>query len=447
MTTPRLPLLLMGEISVDVTITPRGSENKLRLGGIAHAARGLWATGYPYAAAAFLPRYLEAGAREYLKRFGCEQFTVLGYISGAPNVTLIFDPTEVDDQEYDDLLRDDKTVEPASVSSAVSGFSDVLVFPGAYNLPKACESLSGKARLHIDVAYDIADVAKLSSLPRGIDTLFLSTSSELFRRIGMSGIEALVQALEVVNFEHLVLKENRGGSRLYSRSSGKTESIPAQLDITANSVGVGDVFNAAYLANAEAGPVEAAWRASYASAAYAQTTEPDLFKTYLQRESRLPLADLQSMGGSTLAWERRQELNIYLAAPDFADADVTAIDRAVSSLKYHNFKVRRPIKEIGEIPKSSDAATLAATYRKDIELLRACDLIFAIPTDRDPGTLVEIGLAIAEGIPVIVYDPAGEANNTMVMAGATRYSRNLDDCLNATFLALSKPTKAAKVAR
>src|SRR5690348_2151767 len=96
--------LLVGEISVDVTITPSGQEQKLRLGGIAHASRGFWANGTPFAVAAVLPNYLESSARAYLARFGCQQFFVLGYVSGAPNVTLIFDPTEVADQEYDTLL-------------------------------------------------------------------------------------------------------------------------------------------------------------------------------------------------------------------------------------------------------------------------------------------------------------------------------------------------------
>lgn len=32
--------LLMGEIFVDFTLTDQGKENKLRLGGVTHAARG-----------------------------------------------------------------------------------------------------------------------------------------------------------------------------------------------------------------------------------------------------------------------------------------------------------------------------------------------------------------------------------------------------------------------
>lgn len=62
--------------------------------------------------------------------------------------------------------------------------------------------------------------------------------------------------------------------------------------------------------------------------------------------------------------------------------------------------------------------------------------MFAVPTDRDPGTLVEVGLAIAAGIPVVVFDPGSEAANTMVMAGADHYSTNLDLCLNSVFFML-----------
>src|SRR5579872_2429326 len=92
-----LPLLI-GEVFVDVTITPPGLENKMRLGGITHAARGFWSLGVPFAAAVIVPQYLEKSARHYLSRLGCVRFIVLGNVSGAPNVTLIFDATEVDDQ-------------------------------------------------------------------------------------------------------------------------------------------------------------------------------------------------------------------------------------------------------------------------------------------------------------------------------------------------------------
>lgn len=72
-------ILLVGEVFVDVTITPRGEENRLRLGGIAHAARGLWADGTPFAAALVVPEYLEKSAIDYLSKFGCQKCFVLGH--------------------------------------------------------------------------------------------------------------------------------------------------------------------------------------------------------------------------------------------------------------------------------------------------------------------------------------------------------------------------------
>ena len=133
--------ILIGEVIVDVTITPRGQENKLRLGGIVHAARGFWAAGIPFAVAAIVPKYLEGAAKDYLSKFGCREFSVLGYVSGAPNVILIFDPTEVDDQEYETLLREEKVIEKAEEIDAgkFAGYTDALIFPGTFDLKAVCE--------------------------------------------------------------------------------------------------------------------------------------------------------------------------------------------------------------------------------------------------------------------------------------------------------------------
>lgn len=110
MTGARSTPLLVGEVFLDFTITGQGTENKLRLGGISHAARGFWALGAAFRAAVILPEYLVDLARHYFESLGCVEFHVLGTVRGAPNVTLIFDPTEVADQEYDTLLRDEKSV-------------------------------------------------------------------------------------------------------------------------------------------------------------------------------------------------------------------------------------------------------------------------------------------------------------------------------------------------
>ena len=48
-------ICLIGEVLVDVTLTAAGEENKLRLGGIFHAARALWALGIDYDILYFYP--------------------------------------------------------------------------------------------------------------------------------------------------------------------------------------------------------------------------------------------------------------------------------------------------------------------------------------------------------------------------------------------------------
>lgn len=439
--------LLIGEVSVDVTVTPRGQEQKLRMGGIAHAARGFWASGQHFAVAAVLPKYLEPSARRYFENFGCKQFFVLGYVTGAPNVTLIFDPTEVSDQEYDTLLRDEKSVvlEENLTPHDFENFRDVLVFPGSFDLKQACKLLAAGAKLHIDVAYDVSDVESLIALGRPIGTILISTSSKLFQKIGNHGIEPLASAFEPLSAEALILKENRGGSRVHIYSPKERFEVPAQLSRTVNSVGVGDVFAATYLSHRRNGVVEAALRATFASAAYAQTTDPDVFKAQVRRDARLSPTQLQGLGGCALPWEIRGSYPIYLAAPDFVASDRGAIEQALSSLAYHNFVVRRPVQENGELPPDADEISLSATYAKDIRLLNECALLFAVPTGKDAGTLVEIGVAISSGIPVVVFDPRGECANTMVIAGSNCYSADLDECLNAVFTLLSKRRSDAGV--
>ena len=52
-------VLIVGELVIDYTLAQRGVMCKLRLGGIAHAARGMWAAGLKYSVAAFCHRCSE----------------------------------------------------------------------------------------------------------------------------------------------------------------------------------------------------------------------------------------------------------------------------------------------------------------------------------------------------------------------------------------------------
>ncbi|MDB0567410.1 nucleoside 2-deoxyribosyltransferase [Ralstonia solanacearum] len=431
-------VLIVGEIVVDYTVPQPGAECKLRLGGIVHAARGLWAAGMEYAVAAFCPQYLVDEARRYLAAHGCQEFIWVGDVIGAPNVIVIGDPTEVSHQGYEDLLRDYKHVKLREPAPDLQGYRKVAVFPGKFDVSALLDRFSPDAQFTFDVAYDVESLASLLPFRARTQAIILSTSSPLFAALGQDEVDDLIAEVKSLLPKVFLLKENRGGSRLFNLLDGSVENIPASLGKTVNSVGVGDVYSAVMLAFSDKGWVEAAWRGCQAATAYAQTTYPDDFQRDVRRSFALSVDALRELGGTILPWHDRPRFSIYLAGPDFSYVRKPELDRAVESLKYHNFRVRRPIQENGELARPASQGDLARTYHMDYQLLKECDAVFAIPLGRDPGTLVEIGMAIVLGKPVVTFDPRNENDNTMVMVGSSVYSADLDACLNSTFDALAK---------
>jgi nucleoside 2-deoxyribosyltransferase len=434
----RKPLLLVGEICVDFTLGTNSTSVKMRLGGIVHAARALWASGIEYAVAAICPEYLHDEAAAFLHAHQCVDFIRLGSVHGAPNVMIIGDVRETSHQGYEDVLRDRKSVHLYEVGKRLTPFQQVVIYPGAYELSPVIELLSNDVELTIDIAYDVQSKAALEGLPRPIRNLVTSTSSDLFTEIAVNDVLPLLELARDLAVTNLLLKENRGGSRLYRIADMKVEEIPAVLGDTVNSVGVGDAFTAVYAALSSVRAEDAAWRGMQVATRYSQTTYPDDLYRDVHRDFAMSIDQVRQLGGVQLPWHERKGFEIYLAAPDFSYVDKPEIDAAVSSLNYHNFNVRRPIFENGEAPKNAAHAQLSQIYFEDVALLERCAAVFAVPLYRDPGTLVEIGMAIAMGKPVITFDPRNENNNTMVMCGSRHYSRDLDQCLGGLFTELSR---------
>lgn len=436
------PLLLVGEIIVDFTSARPGIQCKLRLGGIVHAARGLWASDLPYSVAAVCPGYVVDQARAYLAAHGCAEFVWLGEVYGAPNVMIIGDATEVSDQGYEDLLRSEKSIRMLDVGASLTGFNDILVFPGSYSISTLRPLFSESARFSFDIAYDTDDFAIFNEFSGQLGVLIISTSSPLFAGTGSASVEPMLDSVKRLGAEAFLLKENRGGSRLFDLRANAVEEIPATLSRTVNSVGVGDVYSAVMVGFRSLGWTEAAWRGASAATVYSQTTFPDDLRRDTRRELKLSLEELRGLGGTILPWHDRPRFQIYLAAPDFSYLQKPEIDRAVEALGYHNFAVRRPVIENGELPQDSDEAVLLQTFAADVALLAECQAVFAIPLERDPGTLVEMGMAMAAGKPVITFDPRRQNGNTMVIAGSVSYSDDLDASLNALFVTLSNIRKS-----
>jgi nucleoside 2-deoxyribosyltransferase len=430
------PLLIAGEISVDYTLAKPGALPKLRLGGVVHAARGLWSAGIEYAIAGFCPQYLVGEVQKYLSACGCNAFHWLGNVVGAPNIILIGDASEVTHQGYEDLMRETRSIELCDPPPRLDTYRNVLAFPGRYDLSALAAALSPDATVSFDIAYDIADVRALEAFSGRIGAIMISTSSPLFTRLGKDDVSGILDEVKTLSPEAFLLKENRGGSRVFTLDGGIYE-VPAILGKTVNSVGVGDVYSAVMVGLSDRGWNEAAWRGCQAATAYSQSTFPDDIKLDVSRAFNLPLETLQALGGIALPWHERRDYSIYLAGPDFSYVEKEELDRAADSLSYHNFNVQRPVQINGELKRPANADDLRRTYALDRDLLERCDLVFAVPLGRDPGTLVEIGLALGIGKPVITYDPRRENGNTMVIGGSEIYSDDLDTCLNGTFSAIS----------
>lgn len=433
-------VLIVGELVVDYTLAQPGAPCKLRLGGVGHAARGLWAADLPYSVAAFCPQYLVGEATRYLAELGCKEFIWLGDVVGAPSVILIGDVREVAHQGYEDLMRGTKVARMRVPLPSLDAYEKVVVFPGKFNIGELASAFSKSARFSFDIAYDLDELSSLKTFRGRVDAIIISTSSSLFTRLGKDDIEGLLDdTMTTLAPDVFLLKENRGGSRLFDMRNGGIEEIPATLGGTVNSVGVGDVYSSVMAGlSCHKGWVEAAWRGSQVASIYSQSTFPDDIKRDVQRGFRLSLEVLQALGGTVLPWHDRQIYSIYLAGPDFSYVEKQELDRAVDSLTYHNFRVRRPILESGELKRPASEFDLRRTYHLDRQLLKECDAVFAIPLDRDPGTLVEIGMAIEMGKPVITYDPRAENENTMVVAGSSLYSSDIGVCLNGAFRIISE---------
>lgn len=437
-------LLIVGEIFVDYSCAPDANESSVRMGGIVHAARGLWAAGVPFSVAAVCPEYLRDIARSYLGGLGCIDFVELGKVSGSPNIMAVRDYLETGDQGYEELYREKKVINLNNVKRKLNKYYDVLIFPGKYNIDEVRKMFPSSARISFDIAYDINDISDLSNF-NNIETILISTSSKLFVNITKNGTQNLGNKLGFLKPNEVVLKENRGGARIFRNAGRSIEYIPANLGTTRNSVGVGDAFSSVYVSLKMTDKDASAYKAMKVSSAYAQTKSLDSLREQVRRSFSLSLETMKELGGVSLPWNERPGFSIYLAAPDFSyNKRRKDIDDSIGSLEYHNFRVRRPIKENGELLENSKSGDIYRAYRQDIDLLEKCSIVFAVPGKRDPGTLVEIGMAIEKNIPVIVFDPRKECYNTMVVAGAYHYSPSLDDCLNAVFTAISEIRRSEK---
>lgn len=419
MTTENRSICLVGQAIVDVTLPHSDEPYKMRLGGILHAARALWALETPYTLAYLAPSYLHAEVQQFAAAHGATASRPIGVVEGSPNVLLIGEAKEAGDQGYEYLLRDQHRSQLYPMELEVllqqSSATDILVISGGFDLAGVLTACSSDTRCYVDLTGASDDWRTLRSVERPLEGLTLSTSSRLFReRFGSAAQAYWADAVPAVTHAAL-LKENRGGARLCNGGNRVPVSAPAFLGDTAHSVGVGDCYDAVWVALRRMYPDATALAyASLVAAEYAATTYPDDFKAAASAATQLPADEVTRAVGVVLPWEARPSFQVYVAGPDFDFADRRPINAVAAALQYHNFMPRLPVRENGQMGEGATAARRAALLAADLRLLDECRLMIAVLTYNDPGTLIEIGLAYERGMPVIVYDPNGRAENLML---------------------------------
>lgn len=405
-----------------------------RLGGALHACRTLSALGASFACAAIMPSYLVDGTIAECAGLGgtCE---TLGLISGSPNVAVYGDARESGDQGVlmPVLVGSHKcAMLEEALDTLAAGLSDALIIPGVYPLEAVTRRLADSGvRLHVDIAYDIGLDAVLDGPP--VETIFLSTSSELFLARWSSNPSAAWDELSAIA-RTLVLKESRGGSRAYSADGYVL--APAFVGPTQHSIGVGDCFDATYVHLAGEKSADVLQCCSMVAAAYASTWEQDRFAeatTLILEGNRLPAHDPIS-----LPWEVRPRHSIYIAAPDFPGVNLAPLEELLTALEYHNFHCRLPIRENGLADTTLSTEELEGFCDADLKLLDECELLLAVMLFDDPGTLIEVGIAAERGVPVVVYDPYDRARNVMLRCVPNLLSSDLSAVVTEVFRAIGE---------
>jgi nucleoside 2-deoxyribosyltransferase len=428
-------IVLLGEVVVDVTHQTPFTQTKLRMGGVLHGARALWAIGAEYEIAHYCPTYVEKAVQEHAKIHRALRATKVGDISGCPNVMLIDEPTEAGSQFYEHLLREEAIfVFDADKFRTLASEDDidVLILSGNFALAPVLAVLAQtRARVHLDLGNGPTRIEDLAHLGRPFSTLFLSTSTSVFPSLARE-LPASVQALAGRVAEKVLLKENRGGARLFG--SGSPVHVGSQRRDIVHSVGVGDAFDAVFVSLTQRfGDAAALSYASWIAAEYAATTFPDDFQRGADRTLKIAPEEIVELPSVSLPWESRPACQVYIAAPDFDYVKRRHIDALVECLRYHNFSPRLPVRENGQARDDTTAADKRKLYDADMALLKQCGLLIAVYLYDDPGTMIEIGLAHAIGIPIVVYDPCDNARNVMLTQAPELVTSSLDKVITAAF--------------
>ena len=201
----------------------------------------------------------------------------------------------------------------------------------------------------------------------------------------------------------LILKDGPFGAHVFHNS--QHQHIDSYITDQIFKIGSGDTFVAYFgyfWACKQMDVFEAAQKASYATAHYCNSKVFTNDEIHINSESfRFPAIKIHKE-----AFDKK----IYLAGPFFTMAQRWLVEEAKHQLEKFNADVFSPLHDVG----FGRASTVT---QADLQGIDEADIVYAVLTDYDPGTVFEIGYAISKNIPVVIYIENPVAMNMTLFEG------------------------------
>lgn len=189
------------------------------------------------------------------------------------------------------------------------------------------------------------------------------------------------------NAEVVVIKNGAKGAIVFYNDS--YEIIPVFETHKVWSIGSGDVFSAVFAWKwivEKLNPIEAAMFASKSVADFCETQQ-------------LPLVDSNNRHNPIVS---RDINRVYIASPFFTVSDKLFVNEIRNLLIEFGNEVFSPMHDLGLLDDKASKTQMDEARNRDLLEIEKCDTILAVLSGNDPGTIFEIGYAIAKGKRLII---------------------------------------------
>lgn len=399
-----MDLVVLGEITLDVL-----DDTYCRPGGAAYSALAGAALG---ARTGILGHIGPQGER-WVKGLLAARNVNHAQLYRKPGHTTVF--RLVNSNEIESIYSERRESEiPTDIKFLPVATRALLIYPYPASLiERAIDACSG-AIIAYDLQYDLHDPDLIRAVIQRCSIVFASRQQAM-EFFGTATVEDLSRQILSMGPEIVVVKSGLCGSTIYSKRSPDPIPIPRFKVAWQQSVGAGDVYNAAFLTTwLDTGDLKTAGiRASAASAMFCEDfgtcllTDWDLKPYYEEKESVYVHPD------------DVRKRHVYLAAPFFDISQRALLFRVKDMLEYHGFQVFSPFHKDGIID-LTDVVQRVTTYQNNLEAIEQSLAVVALLDGSDPGTLWECGYAYGKGVPVVsLWTGPRFALNLMPAMGGT----------------------------